>query len=162
MYLNPLKKCVQQLEEIDFAECKPLLIPLMHVVCTIWGNSRYYNHSSKITVLLRQISNLIIYQVNSESSRVDFKQLLSICFCLCFSFRPSVFWTHHRYSTVTLTKPCNAWHYPLIFWNSFVLSLITIKKRLPIISKSPRRGHRLVGLFIQIQFSNALMPFWSV
>ncbi|XP_061390860.1 dynein beta chain, ciliary isoform X1 [Musca vetustissima] len=62
MYLNPLKKCVQQLEEMDFAECKPNLIPLMHVVCTIWGNSRYYNHSSKITILLRQICNLIIHQ----------------------------------------------------------------------------------------------------
>ncbi|TMW50187.1 hypothetical protein DOY81_004746 [Sarcophaga bullata] len=63
LYLNPLKKCVQQLEEIDFAECKPILIPLMHIVCTIWGNSRYYNHSSKITILLRQLCNLLIHQV---------------------------------------------------------------------------------------------------
>ncbi|KAI8120795.1 ciliary, Dynein beta chain [Lucilia cuprina] len=62
MYLNPLRKSVQQLEEMDFAECKPVLIPLMHVVCTIWGNSRYYNHSSKITILLRQLCNLIIQQ----------------------------------------------------------------------------------------------------
>ncbi|KAM7360514.1 dynein heavy chain at 93AB isoform 2-T2 [Cochliomyia hominivorax] len=62
MYLNPLRKCVQQLEEMDFAECKPILIPLMHIVCTIWGNSRYYNHSSKITILLRQLCNLLIHQ----------------------------------------------------------------------------------------------------
>ncbi|KAL9897380.1 dynein heavy chain at 93AB [Glossina fuscipes fuscipes] len=62
LYLNPLKKHIQQLEEIDFSECKPLFIPLMHVVCTLWGNSRYYNHSLKMTILLKQICNLIINQ----------------------------------------------------------------------------------------------------
>lgn len=70
LYLNPLKKCVQQLEEIDFAECKPILIPLMHIVCTIWGNSRYYNHSSKITILLRQLCNLLIHQVSLAIDRL--------------------------------------------------------------------------------------------
>lgn len=63
LYLIPLRRPIQQLEEIDFAECKPLLIPLMHVVCTLWGHSRYYCHSSKITVLLKQLCNLIIHQV---------------------------------------------------------------------------------------------------
>ncbi|XP_055848919.1 dynein beta chain, ciliary isoform X2 [Episyrphus balteatus] len=62
LYLTPLKKQLVQLEEIDFAEAKPLLIPLMHVVCNLWGRSRYYCHSSKITVLLKQMCNLIIYQ----------------------------------------------------------------------------------------------------
>lgn len=66
LYLNPLKRPIQQLEEIDFAECKPLLIPLMYVICTMWGNSRYYSNSSKITVLLKQLCNLIIQQVSSK------------------------------------------------------------------------------------------------
>ncbi|XP_067615922.1 dynein beta chain, ciliary [Eurosta solidaginis] len=62
LYLNPLKRLIQLLEEMDFAECKPLLIQLMYVVCTMWGSSRYYSNSSKITVLLKQLCNLIIYQ----------------------------------------------------------------------------------------------------
>jgi dynein heavy chain, axonemal len=51
-----------QLEEIDFAECKPLLKPMMHIVCLIWGMSLYYCHSAKLIVMLRQICNLIIQQ----------------------------------------------------------------------------------------------------
>ncbi|EDW38589.1 GL12690 [Drosophila persimilis] len=62
LYLNPLKRPLQHLEEIDFAECKPLLIPFMNIVCILWGNSRYYCQSGKITVLLQEICNLIIYQ----------------------------------------------------------------------------------------------------
>lgn len=82
MYLNPLRKLVQQLEEMDFAECKPVLIPLMHVVCTLWGNSRYYNHSSKITILLRQLCNLLIQQV-SFLKIIDITRYI-IIFCINF------------------------------------------------------------------------------
>nr|NP_001262793.1 dynein heavy chain at 93AB, isoform C [Drosophila melanogaster]AGB96173.1 dynein heavy chain at 93AB, isoform C [Drosophila melanogaster] len=62
LYLNPLKRPLQHLEEIDFAECKPLLIPFMNTVGILWGNSRYYCQSAKITVLLQEICNLIIHQ----------------------------------------------------------------------------------------------------
>lgn len=65
LYLNPLKRPLQHLEEMDFAECKPLLIPFMNTVCILWGNSRYYCQSAKITVLLQEICNLIIHQVSS-------------------------------------------------------------------------------------------------
>lgn len=64
LYMNPLQKHFTQLEEIDFAECKPLLVPLMHTICLFWSNSRYYCHSSKITILLKQICNLLIQQVS--------------------------------------------------------------------------------------------------
>lgn len=63
IYLNPLQKHFTQLEETDFAEAKPLLHPLIHVVCLVWANSRYYCHSSKLIILLRQICNLFIHQV---------------------------------------------------------------------------------------------------
>lgn len=63
IYLNPLQKHFTQLEETDFAEAKPLLHPLIHVVCLVWANSRYYCHSSKLIILLRQICNLLIHQV---------------------------------------------------------------------------------------------------
>lgn len=62
LHLNPMKKYVQALEETEFSEFKPLMVSLMHVVCLLWANSRYYCQSSRITVLLRQICNLIIQQ----------------------------------------------------------------------------------------------------
>lgn len=65
IYLNPLQKHFTQFEEMDFAESKVLLKPLMHVVCMVWANSRYYCQSSKLIVLLRQICNLLIQQVRT-------------------------------------------------------------------------------------------------
>lgn len=63
VHLNPIQRHFTQLEETDFAEVKPLLEPLMHVICLLWSRSKYYCQSSKITVLLRQICNLLIHQV---------------------------------------------------------------------------------------------------
>ncbi|XP_065078949.1 dynein beta chain, ciliary [Ochlerotatus camptorhynchus] len=62
LYLNPLTRHFQQLEDTEFSESRVLLKPLMHVVCLIWSNSLYYCHSAKLIVLLRQICNLIIQQ----------------------------------------------------------------------------------------------------
>lgn len=74
IHLNPLQKHFTQIEETDFAEAKPLLEPLMHVICMVWSRSRYYCQSSKITVLLRQICNLLIHQVNKPFGR-------GVCLC---------------------------------------------------------------------------------
>lgn len=63
IHLNPLRKYFTQIEDTDFAEALPLLQPLMHVSCMVWSKSRYYCQSSKMTVLLRQICNLLIHQV---------------------------------------------------------------------------------------------------
>lgn len=66
IFLNPIQKHFTQIEDTDFAEVKPLLEPLVHVVCLLWSHSRYYCQSSKLTVLFKQICNLLIYQVISE------------------------------------------------------------------------------------------------
>ncbi len=66
LYLSPLLKHFVQFEDTDFSESKPLLKPLMHVVCLVWANSTYYRTSSKLIVLLRQICNLIIQQVRNN------------------------------------------------------------------------------------------------
>ncbi|XP_021937393.1 dynein beta chain, ciliary isoform X2 [Zootermopsis nevadensis] len=62
LYLKPLLPHFAALQETDFAEIRPCLQPLMHVVCLVWANSRYYCNSAKIIVLLRQICNLLIKQ----------------------------------------------------------------------------------------------------
>ncbi|VVC95211.1 unnamed protein product, partial [Leptidea sinapis] len=61
-YLRTLEKHFQALEDTDFTECQPLFRPLFHVICMVWRDSKYYCSSSKLMVLIRQISNLIIYQ----------------------------------------------------------------------------------------------------
>lgn len=70
LYMNPLKKPLSQVEDIDFSECKPFLAPLMHIICMIYGRSPYYCHSSKITVLLRQICNMLINQVSTTNQNM--------------------------------------------------------------------------------------------
>ena len=63
LYLKPLMKHCQLLEDTDFADATPLLRPLLHTVCLVWAHSRYYCNSSRLVVLLRQICNLLIQQV---------------------------------------------------------------------------------------------------
>ncbi|KAK7863235.1 hypothetical protein R5R35_001448 [Gryllus longicercus] len=62
LYLKPLLRHFKVVEETDFSELSPHLMPLVHVVCLVWSNSRYYCTSSKIIILLRQICNLLIQQ----------------------------------------------------------------------------------------------------
>lgn len=62
LYLKPLQKHISLLEETDFSESMPLLAPLMHVVCLVWANSKYYDQV-KLIVLLKQICNLLIHEV---------------------------------------------------------------------------------------------------
>lgn len=79
IHLNPLQKHFTQIDETDFAEAKPLLEPLMHVICMVWSRSRYYCQSSKITVLLRQICNLLIHQVFKCYPIVFMRSIAMLC-----------------------------------------------------------------------------------
>lgn len=65
LYLRTLEKHFQALEDTDFTEVQPLFRPLFHVICMIWRDSKYYCSSSKLIVLLKQICNLLIYQVKN-------------------------------------------------------------------------------------------------
>ncbi|KAJ8957969.1 hypothetical protein NQ318_001970 [Aromia moschata] len=61
LYLTPLRKHIQSLEETDFSESMTLLAPLMHVICLIWSNCKSFDQS-KLTTLLKQICNLLILE----------------------------------------------------------------------------------------------------
>lgn len=65
LYLTPLKKHIQTLEETDFSEVIPLLAPTMHVICLIWSNCKSFDQS-KLIILLKQVSNLLIQEVRSR------------------------------------------------------------------------------------------------
>ncbi|NWI39535.1 DYH9 protein, partial [Picathartes gymnocephalus] len=46
----------------EFSKVKPLLVPLLHVVCWIWVTSKHYSVPVRMVVLLQEICNLLIQQ----------------------------------------------------------------------------------------------------
>ncbi|XP_074871093.1 dynein axonemal heavy chain 9 [Carettochelys insculpta] len=62
LHLTPLQRHLESLENVEFNEVKPLISPLLHVVCLIWATSKYYNTPARIIVLLQEINNLLIQQ----------------------------------------------------------------------------------------------------
>ncbi|XP_013396327.1 dynein beta chain, ciliary isoform X2 [Lingula anatina] len=68
MYLKPLRNHVDDIEGADFCDVKPLLPPLMHVICLIWSNSQFYNTPARIIVVLQEVCNTLI---NSARNYLD-------------------------------------------------------------------------------------------
>lgn len=62
LYLMPLEKCFKAIEETDFSETKPLMAVLIHSLGLAWAHSKYYQSSSKLIIMLRQICNLLIQE----------------------------------------------------------------------------------------------------
>jgi dynein heavy chain len=63
LYLKPLVKHFDVLENTDFKDVQPLLRPLVHCVALVWANSHYYCTSTKIVTLVREVANLLIQEV---------------------------------------------------------------------------------------------------
>ncbi|KAG9431525.1 dynein beta chain, ciliary [Apis mellifera carnica] len=61
LYLKPLETYFQEIETLEFKEILPKIKILLHCVCLMWANSRFYT-LERIIALLREISNLIISQ----------------------------------------------------------------------------------------------------
>nr|XP_029540762.1 LOW QUALITY PROTEIN: dynein heavy chain 9, axonemal [Oncorhynchus nerka] len=61
-YLRPLQRLFEDLENVEFPEVKGQIGPLMHIVCLVWSNSRYYNNPARLIVLLQETCNLLIQQ----------------------------------------------------------------------------------------------------
>lgn len=80
LYLSPLKKHIQALEQTDFSECIPLLPPIVHVVCLIWVQCKSFDQI-KLIILLKQICNLLIQEVRNKSLFMTVVQI-SISFFL--------------------------------------------------------------------------------
>ncbi|NXA70989.1 DYH9 protein, partial [Mohoua ochrocephala] len=60
LHLTPLQQPLEDIEAAEFSKVKPLLAPLLHVVCWIWVTSKHYNVPVRIVVLLQEICNLLI------------------------------------------------------------------------------------------------------
>ncbi|XP_064007907.1 dynein axonemal heavy chain 9-like [Pogoniulus pusillus] len=62
LHLAPLRRHLEGIEAVEFSKVKPLLLPLLHVVCLIWVSCKNYSTPMKIVVLLQEICNLLIQQ----------------------------------------------------------------------------------------------------
>ncbi|XP_037074053.1 dynein beta chain, ciliary-like [Pollicipes pollicipes] len=61
LHLRPLVTQIEAVESADLTDVDVLLRPLIHTVCLVWANSRYYSTPGRIIVLLQEICNMIIH-----------------------------------------------------------------------------------------------------
>ncbi|KAM9837728.1 LOW QUALITY PROTEIN: dynein axonemal heavy chain 9 [Aulostomus maculatus] len=61
-YLSSLQCLFEDMENVEFPEVRGQIGALMHTVCLVWANSRYYNTPARLIVLLQETCNLLIQQ----------------------------------------------------------------------------------------------------
>ncbi|XP_045383116.1 dynein axonemal heavy chain 9 isoform X2 [Lemur catta] len=71
VHLVPLRRHLETLENAEFPEVKPRLPALLHVICLIWATCKFYRSPGRLTVLLREICNLLIQQATNYLSPED-------------------------------------------------------------------------------------------
>ncbi|XP_030257300.1 dynein axonemal heavy chain 9 [Sparus aurata] len=64
-YLRPLERLFEDMESAEFPDVRGHIGPLMHTVCLVWANSRYYNTPARLIVLLQETCNLLIQQARA-------------------------------------------------------------------------------------------------
>ncbi|MCJ8738610.1 hypothetical protein PDJAM_G00037750 [Pangasius djambal] len=60
IYLKPLQKRLDEIEQLEYSLLPSYTRSMMHTVALIWANSEYYCHPEKIIVILQEICNLYI------------------------------------------------------------------------------------------------------
>uniref|UniRef100_A0A8B9TAI3 Dynein heavy chain 9, axonemal n=1 Tax=Anas platyrhynchos TaxID=8839 RepID=A0A8B9TAI3_ANAPL len=71
LHLMPLRRHLEAIEKAEFSKVKPLLLPLLHVVCLAWVTSQHYSVPARLVVLLQEICNLLIRQALAYLSPED-------------------------------------------------------------------------------------------
>lgn len=62
LYLRPLRRYIQSLQEMEFPQSWGLIAPLLHTIFLIWSHSKFYNTPARIIILLQEFCNLFIDQ----------------------------------------------------------------------------------------------------
>ncbi|GAB1599188.1 dynein beta chain, ciliary [Argonauta hians] len=60
MHLEPFRNLFNDIQQADFTELSENFPALMHEICLVWANSKYYNTAPRITVLLQETCNMVI------------------------------------------------------------------------------------------------------
>uniref|UniRef100_A0A670JPV6 Dynein axonemal heavy chain 9 n=1 Tax=Podarcis muralis TaxID=64176 RepID=A0A670JPV6_PODMU len=71
VHLKPLERPLEEIENAEFNELKPLLNRVLHVVCLIWATSKYYSTPARIIVLLQETCSLLIQQARTYLNAED-------------------------------------------------------------------------------------------
>ncbi|XP_015413618.1 PREDICTED: dynein heavy chain 11, axonemal [Myotis davidii] len=71
LYLRPLRRHIQCLQETEFPQTRGLIAPLFHTICLIWSHSVFYNTPARVIVLLQEFCNLFIDQATAYLSPED-------------------------------------------------------------------------------------------
>ena len=69
MVLKPIRHIFEDIEQADFCNLGKYFEPLMHVICLIWANSKFYNTAPRIIVLLQEICNMLIDLVSKTNTK---------------------------------------------------------------------------------------------
>ncbi|XP_062957128.1 dynein axonemal heavy chain 11 [Cynocephalus volans] len=71
LYLKPLRRHIQCLQETEFPQTRMLIAPLFHTICLIWSHSKFYNTPVRVIVLMQEFCNLFIDQAIAYLSPED-------------------------------------------------------------------------------------------
>ncbi|CAG5911397.1 unnamed protein product [Menidia menidia] len=63
--LGPLQRLFEDMESAEFPDVKGQIRPLMHTICLVWANSRYYSTPARLVVLLQKTCNLLTQQAQA-------------------------------------------------------------------------------------------------
>lgn len=118
-YLRTLEEWFKDLNsEDDFPKTTELFKPMMHIILLIWKNSKHYNCSPCLVVLIREICNSVIAQAtkyvsgelifgmieSEEASQAV--SMLKTTLAVCGNFKS----TYHDYKTTANAEcPANPW-----------------------------------------------------
>lgn len=77
-YLRALEPHFEDIKSSGFKDIQAKLRPLLHCVCLLWANSKYYCTSTRIVTLLLEISNLLISEVFLDSISFSLPAILCV------------------------------------------------------------------------------------
>ncbi|XP_066093696.1 dynein axonemal heavy chain 17 isoform X2 [Saccopteryx bilineata] len=60
LYLLPLHILLEEMEQADFPVLPTFIAKVLHTICFIWANSKYYNTPSRVIVVLQEFCNQLI------------------------------------------------------------------------------------------------------
>ena len=83
MYLKPLRRHFEEMEEVDYLELEKLFPPVLHVLCLVWAHCDYYRQPARVIVLLKEITNLMIEIVRKRQCYMFFLTEIVISRQLC-------------------------------------------------------------------------------
>ncbi|KAL4648151.1 dynein heavy chain 9, axonemal-like [Arapaima gigas] len=71
IHLKPLKQIFEDVENMEINEIKNQIAPMMHLVCLLWANSKFYSSPERVIILLQEICNLLIQQAEAYLNPED-------------------------------------------------------------------------------------------